>query len=273
MSQSFGIPEIFIHANNAQVLQAERNYLEAQAQGITVLASAGDSGGSNGSSIANALFPASNPLNTAVGGTMGDPYLTAPSSFSCPGVGQICSAGLATVKGPCTLTSGRCTEFGYGGEQVWNEVRFGAATGGAPSLFFPVPSFQSGLGLTSRTTPDVSYNAAINGGVLVAWSALAPAGSFFIVGGTSAGAPQWAGIVALANQKRAAKGFGPLGFLNPALYAVAASASYASAFHDITVGNNKLGGTLPGFSAGAGYDAASGWGTPNVANLINALAP
>ncbi len=193
MSQSFGIPEIFIHANNAQVLQAERNYLEAQAQGITVLASAGDSGGSNGSSIANALFPASNPLNTAVGGTMGDPYLTAPSSFSCPGVGQICSAGLATVKGPCTLTSGRCTEFGYGGEQVWNEVRFGAATGGAPSLFFPVPSFQRGLGLTSRTTPDVSYNAAINGGVLVAWSALAPAGSFFIVGGTSAGAPQWAG--------------------------------------------------------------------------------
>ncbi len=234
MSQSFGIPEIFIHANNAQVLQAERNYLEAHAQGITVLASAGDSGGSNGSSIANALFPASNPLN---------------------------------------LTSGRCTEFGYGGEQVWNEARFGAATGGAPSLFFPVPSFQNGLGLTSRTTPDVSYNAAINGGVLVAWSALAPAGTFFIVGGTSAGAPQWAGIVALANQKRAAKGFGPLGFLNPALYSVAESASYSSAFHDITVGNNKLGGTLPGFSAGAGYDAASGWGTPNVANLINALAP
>jgi subtilase family serine protease len=151
----------------------------------------------------------------------------------------------SSPKGPCTLTSGRCTEFGYGGEQVWNEVRFGAATGGAPSLFFPVPSFQSGLGLTSRTTPDVSYNAAINGGVLVAWSALAPAGSFIILGGTSAGAPQWAGIVALANQKRAAKGFGPLGFLNPALYAVAASASYASAFHDITWATTSSAGRSP----------------------------
>ncbi len=116
-----------------------------------------------------------------------------------------------------------------------------------------------------RAIPDVSYNAAVDGGVLVAWSALFPAGSFFIVGGTSAGSPQWAGIVALANQAN----HGPLGFINGALYTLLHDpAKYAHDFHDITVGNNKLGGTAPGFSAGTGWDDASGIGTPDVANLI-----
>lgn len=50
--------------------------------------------------------------------------------------------------------------------RLWNEPQFGAATGGAPSLFFSVPSYQSGLGLATRTVPDIAYNAAINGGAL-----------------------------------------------------------------------------------------------------------
>jgi subtilase family serine protease len=105
--------------------------------------------------------------------------------------------------------------------------------------------------------------------VLVYWSALGgDAAGFYIVGGTSAGAPQWAAIVALANQYGAAHGHGPLGNINSALYTLAESSAYANDFHDITVGNNMLGGVLPGFSAGTGYDFASGWGTPNVANLI-----
>jgi subtilase family serine protease len=219
-------------------MQGHRNYIEAVKQKITVLASTGDFGGSNGATIANAAFPASDPLNLAVGGTEGLPY---PTGLSVSGV--------------------------YGAEQVWNENDpadgLVGATGGSPSLLFPVPAFQSGLNLTSRTIPDVSYNAAFNGGVIVVLG-----GSHGVVGGTSAGAPQWAAIIALANQYSAAHGHGPLGYINPAVYALAESSAYATDFHDITVGDNMLGDVLPGFNAATGYDPATGWGTPNVSNLI-----
>jgi subtilase family serine protease len=176
--------------------------------------------------------------------------------------------------GPCVLgrrTGSGCIPVGYGGEQVWNEPSFGVATGGAPSLLFGVPSYQSGLGLTARG-PDVAYNAAINGGVLVVYGGFGfPV--LFIVGGTSAGSPQWAGIAALANQARASAGKGPIGDLNPVLYSIYHnSAKYANDFHDITVGNDQEVGTPVGYSAGTGYDLASGIGTPNVANLVSDLA-
>lgn len=234
MSQSFGIPELLVHGDNAQIAQAHRNYVAATAAGITLLASAGDFGATNGLSanIANAGFPASDPLVTGVGGTEGNPYF-----------------------------SGLLVHGSYGAEQVWNEPAFGAATGGAPSRFFSVPSYQNGLGLQSRTVPDVAYNATIDGGVLVLDSTL---GGFFLVGGTSCGSPQWAAIMALANQ---AAGHS-LGFVNPAIYKVAESSAYSTDFHDITTGDNKLDETQTGFSAGTGYDFATGWGTPNVANLI-----
>jgi len=233
MSQSFGIPEILVSGNNAQILQASRNYEAARAARMTVFASAGDFGATNGNlPAANASFPASHPLVTGVGGTQGHPY---------PG-------GLSTG-----------SSFTYGAEEVWNEPAFGVAGGGAPSAFFATPSFQGGLGLTSRTVPDVAYNAAVNGGVLVTYGGAC----CFIVGGTSAGSPQWAGIAALANQANG----GPLGYINSALYKLAGT----SALHDITFGNNQLAGTSIGFSAGTGYDFATGLGTPDVAKLVPAL--
>ena len=269
MSQSFGIPEILIHNNNAQILQAHANYMAAEAAGITVFASAGDAGATNGYATANALFPASDPLVTAVGGTQGDPYYSYGTSLSCTD-GNTCTSGLATFTGPCstgsTFGTDACIASGYGGEQVWNEPLFGAATGGSPSLLFGVPSYQSGLGLTSRTTPDVSYNAAIDGGVLVYTSFAGPV--WYFVGGTSAGSPQWAAIAALADQ---AAGHA-LGFINPALYTIGTGSHYSSDFHDITVGDNTLVGTPVGFNAVTGYDAASGLGTPNVANLVADLS-
>jgi subtilase family serine protease len=274
MSQSFGIPEYFVHNNNAQIKQADNNYLAAQAAGITVFASAGDFGATNGGSFANAGYPASNPLNTAVTGTEGNPYID-PGTVSSCAAGATCSAGLATVTGPCN--SGRafgtpqCTPSGYGGEQVWNEGFFnpGATTGGAPSLIFSVPTFQQGLtyngaALTSRVSADVSYNAAINGGVLVFTSFLG-FNAFFFVGGTSAGSPQWAAIGALADQQAGRA----LGTLNPAIYKIGNNPTlYAKDFHDITVGNNQMTGSPAGFNAATGWDPATGWGTPNVANLI-----
>lgn len=265
MSQSFGIPEAAIHANNAQVLQAHLNYMAAQAAGITVLASAGDSGGSNGYAFPNALFPSSDPLVTAVGGTMGDPYVHGPI-YGAGCQTSTCSAGLALYDNSTGACKGNglslvftCPPAGYGGEQVWNEPGYAAATGGSPSLLFTAPSYQSSV---MRTTPDVSYNAAINGGVLV--YAL---GGVYIVGGTSAGSPQWAAIFALVNQARASESKGPIGFANPAIYAL-----NGAGFHDITVGNDMLGGVLPGASAGPGYDVASGWGTPDVASIVTNLS-
>jgi hypothetical protein len=76
----------------------------------------------------------------------------------------------------------------------------------------------------------------------------------------------WAGYVALANQQAAAQGDSAVGFINPAIYPIGLSSSYETDFHDITAGNN-------GFPAVSGYDLDSGWGSPNGANLINALVP
>ncbi|QQG49323.1 MAG: S53 family peptidase [archaeon] len=273
ISQSFGIPEPYVHNNNAQVMQAHLNYIAAAAANDTVLASAGDSGGSNGFGFTNALFPASDPYVTGVGGTMGNPY-NATGTLSPCAANMTCTSGLSTYLGPCTnprLALPNCTPVGYGGEQVWNEISFGAATGGAPSILFTsVPGYQSGLGLTSRTTPDVAYNAAIDGGVLVKASFLSAAG-YFVVGGTSAGSPQWAAIFALVNQARAIASLGSIGFANPTLYGLTAGQK-TNDFHDILLGNNMLGGVLPGFSAGAGYDKTTGWGTPVVANLTSDLS-
>ncbi len=275
-SQSFGIPEIFLlHNGNAgQVSQAEANYANGVAQGDSFLASAGDSGATFGFATAMSNYPGSSTFNTAVTGTQGFPYNATGTLQPCPSSTPFsCTSGLLSYHGPCVV--GRtlppnCVADGYVGDQVWNEPSFGAATGGAESLLFGVPSYQAGWGLLSRG-PDVAYNAAINGGVLVVYGALG--GPFlFIVGGTSAGSPQWAGIVALANQARAGVSKGLLGGnLNNDLYAIFHSANYANDFHDITVGNDQLVGTPVGFSAGTGYDVASGLGSPNVANLIGDL--
>ena len=258
LSQSFGSPEAGVHGNNIQFQQAHQNYEAAVSQGMTVLASAGDLGASNGTfPVANAGFPASDPFVTAVGGTQGLPL-----------------GGLVTLSGSCPPSSpSPCIPTGYGAEQVWNEPWQAAAGGGALSMLFASPSYQSGLGFATRAVPDVSYNAAVDGGVLVAYSALGPAqAGFYVVGGTSAGSPQWAGIFALVNQLRKALGKGPLGFANPALYSLAESAAYSADFHDITVGNNILTGTAVGFSAVPGYDLATGWGTPNALNIVVDLA-
>ena len=111
ISQSFGTPEGAVHGNNAQIMQAHQLYQAAVLQGITVLASSGDLGATNGSfPFANAGFPASDPFVTAVGGTQGLPF-----------------GNLVTLAGSCTPVPGppNCTPAGYGAEAVWNEAWIG----------------------------------------------------------------------------------------------------------------------------------------------------
>jgi subtilase family serine protease len=122
-----------------------------------------------------------------------------------------------------------------------------------------------------RAEPDVAYDAASNGGVVIVFH-----GRFGVIGGTSIGAPQWAAIVALANELRGRQGRPSLGLATPQLYLLARDRStYRRDFHDITSGSNDLGNGqfgLPGFSAGPGYDFPTGLGTPDVARLLEDLA-
>jgi hypothetical protein len=163
-----------------------------------------------------------------------------------------------------TLTSGG----NYGSETGWR------SGGGGTSQYVPKPAYQAYVSTpssTKRTSPDVAYNADPNTGVLVYDSVN---GGWFAYGGTSAGAPQWAALVAIADQGRAQL-TAPQPSLDGAgqtLYALyeAAKADYASAavseYHDITSGRNG-----PGSAAKAGYDTVTGVGTPLANQVVTAL--
>src|SRR5208283_3172975 len=92
------------------------------------------------------------------------------------------------------------------------------------------------------------------------------------IGGTTCAAPLWAPLAALINQQAALAGNAPVGFLNPALYALGQNPNYHSSFHDITTGNNTRSGSPNAFYAVPGYDLCTGWGTPAGQSLIDALA-
>ena len=135
----------------------------------------------------------------------------------------------------------------------------------------PIPSWQMLTGVitaqnkgskTLRNSPDVAAEANYDFYVC-ADQAGCTANEW---GGTSFAAPMWAGYMALVNQQAVAKGKKPLGFINPLIYPLGLSKGYGVAFHDITKGSN-------GEPATKGYDLASGWGSPNGAGLIDALAP
>lgn len=252
LSQSFGEGEACMAP--AILDETHQDFVTAQSEKMTVFASAGDQGaaqvsqpptcGGSASYFLSASTPASDPLVTGVGGT----HLNA------------------------NFNNGA-----YHSETVWNDsgnsadLDFGAGGGGF-STIYQKPSYQdnANTGSTARGVPDVTYNGDVLGGVLAVCSECnggAPA--FFIFGGTSAGSPQWAAITALADQSAGHR----LGFLNPALYAIANSSRYKFAFNDVTSGNNSWDVSgISGYSAGPGWDPASGLGSPDAAHLISLLA-
>jgi uncharacterized repeat protein (TIGR01451 family) len=166
----------------------------------------------------------------------------------------------------------------YSSETVWNwDVRFGPAydgigTCGGISSFYSIPTWQTNINMTPpqgstsfRNMPDVALTAD---DVFV----IADGGFFYIgTGGTSCAAPLWAGFTALVNQQSLSNGSGPMGFINPALYAIAETPNYTNCFHDITTGNNTWSQSPNLFNAITNYDLCTGLGTPNGTNLIDAL--
>ena len=212
----------------AQSMQAfDSAAQDAAALGVTICAASGDNGSSDGETDGadHVDFPASSPHILGCGGT---------SLQSSNGV----------------ITS----------ETVWNDgAQGGAGGGGFSTQFTPLPAYQASIGITppaglGRGVPDVSGDADPETGYNVLVD-----GQTSVIGGTSAVAPLYSGLIALLNQKLGK----PVGYLQPVIYALPAS---SGAFNDITQGNN---GT---YSAGPGWDAASGLGSPNGGNLLQALA-
>jgi subtilase family serine protease len=295
-SQSFGLAEqTFGGAALTQMQAFDQTYQNGINKGDSFLASSGDQG--NGGSDKNHKltgvysfnvvgFPAVSPLVTAVGGTqlmLGwklAPTITDPIAF----------ASSTTNTEPLWT---ECNIFGGGN----------CVTAGGTSSFFAAPSWQSAqqsVNKGMRSIPDLSWNAAVNGGVLVYITAYptAIASGWYPVGGTSASSPQMAGVIALANQLRASKNRTPLGNLGPHIYALgnadAASpdASFdgnaTSIFRDIvpqtftgidgttiTIDNNAwppAGPSVPPEFATRGYDLTTGFGSPRADRFVAALA-
>ncbi len=196
------------------------------APGVTFVASTGDYG------AADPEYPAFSPNVVAVGGT--SLTLNANGSYS--------------------------SETGWGSANNSSGTFFGS--GGGISQFEPEPAFQLGVQSTgARTTPDVSLIADPSTGAWIADTYnLTGSDPFEVVGGTSLSAPSWAGLIALANQGRAAAGQATLNATSPTQTQQALYSLPATDFNAVTVGNN-------GYSAGPGYNLVTGLGTP-VANLL-----
>ncbi|MEO8888216.1 MAG: S53 family peptidase [Jatrophihabitantaceae bacterium] len=247
ISQSWAATENSLFTPQGEALIARFNhfYRSATLRGVTFLGSTGDAGTGNPGvdgtvyPFPTVNFPSTSPWVTAVGGT----------SLN------------ATTSGV------------YQSETVWNDG-IGDATGGGISQYIPEPWYQRLLPRATQTllaghraVPDVAFNADPKTGVLVYLGFLGGANNgYYIFGGTSEGSPSWAGIVADLDQRA---GFA-LGFLNPTLYVLGASHLISGVLRDVTVGNNAQ-PPIPGYSAGPGWDATTGWGTPNLSLFANSF--
>jgi subtilase family serine protease len=183
---------------------------------------------------------------------------------------------LVLAAGGTTLTASHTTGQ-YRQEMAWG-LPFGSpgsqfqASGGGLSRLFARPSYQKNMRAirAMRGLPDVAADAAPHTGMALVVSD----GRGYTIrnsGGTSASAPLWAGLIALADQYAGRH----LGFVNPPIYRIGRSAFYRKAFHDITTGTNEPsfpGKTINGYKAAPGWDPVTGWGSPNAQVLIPLLA-
>jgi subtilase family serine protease len=210
---------------------------QARDQHVTVVAASGDGGALSshpGGPPVQVSLPASDPLALAVGGTELD----------------------------ASTTTGA-----YQGEMAWNGGD--DASGGGYSSLFARPAYQDGLPRAGATrgVPDVAANAYADTAMALEYDD----GEFRAATGTSAAAPLWAGLIALADQQAGR----PLGFVDPGLYGIARGPARARAFHDVVTGDNSVlwsTGVFVGYDAGPGWDPVTGWGGPDARYLVPLLA-
>jgi subtilase family serine protease len=257
----------------AAAVRAESVLLEEAAiQGQSVLAAAGDEGSEDCNEANNTPNtslavddPGSQPWVTSVGGTTLSALGPPPREVVWNNGGNVGALlGLAPGAG------------GGGLSRFWAMPAYQSA---AAAALHVIGRYSSGGPCSSagdcREVPDVAADADPNTGYEIYYNGSGAAGpgvpsGWQASGGTSAAAPLWAALVALADAGVACS-HGPVGFLNPALYRAAGSA-YAADFHDITSGNNDFTATNGGrYPAGTGYDMASGLGTPDAAALAGTL--
>jgi pseudomonalisin len=256
MSTSFGLCEASLGSSGNSFLNSL--WQQAAAEGITVFVSSGDDGAAGCDSASSTTAThgravnglCSTPYSVCVGGTefndASDPSLYW-SSFNAAGT--------------------QSSALSYIPEVAWNESGPGQglwASGGGASAIYTKPSWQAGTGVPAdgkRDVPDVSLTAAGHDGYLMCQE-----GGLYVVGGTSAASPSFAGIMALVAQHAGAR----LGNANTAFYSLASKqrAGGASAFHDITTGNNSVPGQS-GFNAAIGYDQVTGLGSVDGSVLVS----
>ena len=248
ISTSWGLDEK--DSGGAFMTSESTIFQQMATQGQSMYAATGDAGAYDNDGASTPLIvvtddPASQPYVTGVGGTS----LT----------GNVATHSEGVWNEGCAAPGTNCHNNGAGGGGIANYIESSVS-------YWPLPNYQSGVTGTAsqayRNVPDVSLNAdpqTFPYGVYVG-------GNFYYVGGTSAAAPLWAAITALINQKRAAGLYSNLGFPNASLYVLGTGGSYNTYFNDILTGNNGA------YSAGTGYDNASGWGSFKANALINVLS-
>jgi subtilase family serine protease len=271
ISQSFASAEDAFGSTRS-LLNLRHAFVSAAQNGVTVLGSSGDGGTANGKKqpvstggdlipYPTVEWPASDPLVTGVGGT----YLCTDAEATA---GRITDSAHPPAK--CQANPG-AAEVGW------------TFSGGGFSHVFDTPDYQSTLPSGStpigskRGVPDIGLQASAGTGALV-YLTLPPDGAsglicgnapcstgWYDVGGTSPSCPEWAGLIAIADQING----GGLGLINPGLYRIGANpARYAADFHDVTLGNNTADPSVPGYPATTGWDPVTGLGTPNAGVLL-----
>jgi subtilase family serine protease len=241
VSISAGVGEHFLPP--AQAVAMNQALEQARDHQVTVVAASGDNGvlssvitKPNGPPV-QVNMPASDPLVLGVGGT--------------------------------SLAASRAGT--YQGEMAWNATT--EASGGGYSSLFPRPAYQDGVPRigAARGVPDVAANADSDTAMALELSQGKLGDELEGASGTSASTPLWAGVIALADQEAGQH----LGFVNPAIYAIAEGPAYHQAFHDVITGDNSViwpTGVFTGYTAGPGWDPVTGWGSPDAQYLVPLLA-
>ncbi|EFH89871.1 S53 family peptidase [Ktedonobacter racemifer] len=253
ISTSWGICE---SKAGSSYLNAENNlFMLAAAQGQTIFAASGDRGTND---CGDTPQPGQPPIQPSVDDPASQPYVT--------GVGG--------------TTLGLNGDNTYNSESVWYTPGTPAlSSGGGLSSVWSQPSWQQGPGVNNsysngkREVPDVALDADWNNSGYLVYCTVAASCSgytWWYGGGTSAGAPLWAAMMALTNQKSLHDGGFNVGFINPLLYQVGQSANgtlYSNDFHDVTTGNNDTIDSTGQYPATANYDMTTGLGSFNAWNL------